>query len=100
MSVVRKLVREPALVTGVVTSGLGLAVLFDVPLSEAQVGGIVLFLGAVMALSRAITTPSADVVAVREPASNAAGAHTVAGPASPLPDGTPVGVTAVGPPPA
>lgn len=94
--IISKLSRESALVIGVVTSGLGLAVLFDVPLSEAQTGGIVLFLGSVMALSRALTTPSAEVVARREEP----GAVPVAGPASPLPDGTPVGVTAVGPSPA
>lgn len=89
-----RLVREPALTIGVVTSGLGLAVLFDVPLTEDQVGGIVLFIGAVMALSRALTTPSAEVVATQATPD----AEPVAGPASPLPNGTPVDVTPSGPP--
>jgi len=91
---VQKVSREPALLVGVVTSGLGLAVLFGVPLSNEQTGGIVVFLGAVMALVRYIVTPSVDVVAQKKP-----GERATAGPAAVAPTGTPVTVVPVGPPP-
>lgn len=62
-----RITREPALVIGVVTSGLGLAVLFGVQLTQDQTAGIVVFLGALMALVRFLTTPASEVVVQAKP---------------------------------
>lgn len=81
-----KIVREPALVTGVVTAALGLAVLFGIDITKEQVGGIVVFLGAVMALVRFLVTPAAEVaVQVKD-------GQAIAGAASTEPTGTPLTV--------
>jgi hypothetical protein len=85
--VIRRLASEPALVVGVVTSGIGLAVLFGVDLSNEQVGGIVTFLGAIMALVRFLTTPSSQVLAQVKPSG-----EVVAGQATTLPTGSELGV--------
>lgn len=77
MTLLQRLTREPALLIGVVTSGLGLAVLFGVSLTQEQLGGIVAFLGATMALVRFLTTPNAEVVAQEKPDGT-----VVAGPAA------------------
>lgn len=84
MSVLNKITRQPVLITGLVTSGLGLLVLFGVELSKEQIGGIVLFLGAVMALLTAIVTPSSEV------AVQVVHGEVVAGPAAVEPNGTDV----------
>lgn len=83
----RAVVREPALITGVITAGLGLLVLFGVDLSKEQIGGIVLFLGTVMALLRYVLTPSAEVVVQDTPRG------PVAGSASELETGQPIAVS-------
>lgn len=81
-NVLATITRQPVLITGLVTSGLGLLVLFGVDLSKEQIGGIVLFLGAVMALITAIVTPS------REVAVQVVKGEVVAGPAAIEPNGT------------
>lgn len=63
----RRVLREPALLLGVVTSGLALAVLFGVDITRDQLAGITLFLGAVIALLRFILTPTNEVVAQQKP---------------------------------
>lgn len=87
MTLLQRITREPALLTGVVTSGLGLAVLFGINITKEQVGGIVLFLGAVMGLVRFLTTPAAEVVVQEKPDGT-----VVAGPASSIGTGEPVDV--------
>lgn len=78
MKVLSKIVREPALLLGVVVAGLGLLVLFGVDLSKDQIGGIVTFLGAVVALLRFVLTPSSEVVAQLKDGEVIAGAASVA----------------------
>ena len=97
MNLVQKLVREPNLILGVVVSLLSLLVLFGVNLSSEQMAGIGVFLGAVIALVRFITTPAAEVVVQQKP-----GEAYEAGPAAAVPTGTPVVVRAqtAGQPPA
>lgn len=85
---ITKLSREPALVLGVITAGLSLAVLFGVDLSAEQIAGVGVFFGALFALTRYLTTPASEVVAQLPPGS----AAPVAGPASDIPNGTPVEV--------
>lgn len=67
MSFINKLVREPALTLGVITAGLSLLVLFGVPLSGDQMAGIGVFVGAVFALTRYLTTPTSEVIAQKKP---------------------------------
>lgn len=62
-----RVTREPALVIGVITSGVGLAVLFGLDITQEQIGGIVLFVGALMALVRFLTTPASEVVVQAKP---------------------------------
>lgn len=62
-----RVLAAPNLITGVVTSGLGLAVLFGLPLTDAQTGGILTFLGAVVALITCVVTPTSEVVASQRP---------------------------------
>jgi len=59
--------REPNLILGVVTAGLSLAVLFGVDLSSEQMAGIGLFIGAIFALVRFLTTPTGEVIAQKRP---------------------------------
>lgn len=66
-NLIAKLSREPALVLGVVTAALSLAVLFGVPINEEQMAGIGIFIGAVFALTRYLTTPTAEVIAQKRP---------------------------------
>jgi FtsH-binding integral membrane protein len=73
-SPLRRITREPALLLGAVVAGLGLLVLFGVNLSKEQIGGIVTFLGAVVALLRFLVTPSAEVLAQQTPDGPIAGA--------------------------
>ncbi len=68
MNLLNKLLSFPNLVLGVVTPGLGLLVLFGVHLTDAQTGGILTFLGAVIALVTAIVTPSGQVIAQQKDA--------------------------------
>lgn len=81
MNVLTKLVRQPNLVIGVVTSGLGLLVLFGIDLTEDQTAGIIVFLGAVFALAAYLVTPSSEVVA------KVSNGTVVAGNASSVPTG-------------
>lgn len=66
-NVITKLVREPNLILGVVTTGLSLLVLFGVHLTGDQMAGIGIFLGALIALIRFMTTPTAEVIAQKKP---------------------------------
>lgn len=86
--IVKRITREPAAVLGVLIAGLGLLVLFGVPLSNEQTGGIVGFAGALVVLLRWLVTPSAEVAAQELPSG-----EVVAGPASAVVDGLPVNVT-------
>lgn len=88
MTLVQRLSREPNLILGVITTGLSLAVLFGVDITSDQMAGIGIFLGAVIALVRFITTPAAEVAA-QVPAGKA---YAVAGPAAQVEDGTFVNV--------
>lgn len=92
MTLVQRIVREPALALGVVTGGIGLAVLFGVHVDDKQLGGIVVFLGALMALVRQVTTPSGEVVVQAKP-----NGDVVAGDAAALPTGTDLGTTSEDP---
>ena len=67
MKFVNKVVREPALTLGVITAGLSLAVLFGVDISGDQMAGIGVFVGSVFALTRYLTTPTAEVIAQKKP---------------------------------
>lgn len=62
-----RITREPALILGVLTSGLSLAVLFGVPLTVDQLAGIGVFVGALIALIRFVTTPAGEVLAQVKP---------------------------------
>jgi len=84
-----KITREPALILGVATSGMSLAVLFGLDLSAEQMAGVGVFLGAVIALLRFLTTPAAEVVAQVKPDGT-----VVAGDASTAQTGSPLPVTA------
>jgi hypothetical protein len=95
MSPLVRLLREPALILGLVTAGLSLALVFGVDLSTEQVGAIGLFVSAAIALLRFLTTPSSEVVAQQKPGDPA----PVAGPASEVVNGTPVVVIPNGDPP-
>lgn len=82
---IARLVREPALILGVITTGFGLAALFGLPVTEQQIAGVVAFVGAVVALLRFLTVPASEVVVQEKP-----GGQLVAGPASEAPTGTKV----------
>lgn len=62
-----RILREPALLLGLATAFFGLLTLFDVPLSSEQVGGITVFIGALVALLRFVLVPSSEVVAQQKP---------------------------------
>lgn len=85
MNPLARLAREPNLITGLVVAGIGLAVAFGVHITDVQTAALLLFLGAVIALIRFLTTPTAEVVAHTDDNGGA-----VAGPASPITDGAPV----------
>ncbi len=88
MNLVKKLSREPNLVLGVVTAALSLLVLFGVDLSTEQMAGIGVFLGALIAVIRFATTPSAEVVLQQKPSG-----ELVAGQAADVTTGAPVVAT-------
>jgi hypothetical protein len=85
MTIVQRISREPNLILGVVTAGLALLVLFGVDLSKDQMAGIGIFLGALFALVRFITTPAAEVVVQEKPSG-----QLVAGQAADATTGAPV----------
>lgn len=77
--ILARISREPNLILGVVTAGLSLAVLFGADLTSEQMAGIGLFIGAVFALVRFLTTPANEVlVQVKKPSG-----EVVAGGAAP-----------------
>lgn len=91
------------LVTSLATAIIGVLVAFGVPMTKDQQAAVLVLVGVVAPLIVAAAAwhkviPSAEVIA-RDPGTSHA-ADAVAGPASPLPDGTPVAVVADGPPPA
>lgn len=88
-----RVVREPALILGVVTAGLSLAVLFGAPLSAEQIAGVGVFVGALVALLRFVTTPSNEVLAQVKPSG-----EVVAGKATTLPTGQALEVDDTGDP--
>lgn len=87
MKVLRRITREPAAVLGVVTAATGLLILFGVPITDMQAGGILTFAGALMVLVRQLVTPTREVVAQEKP-----NGLIVAGPASDVVEGAPVAV--------
>jgi hypothetical protein len=88
VTVIQRITREPNLILGVVTAGLSLAVIFGVDLSAEQVASVGVFIGAIVALVRFITTPADEVAAQITPGNTEA----KAGPAAKVADGTPVEV--------
>lgn len=86
-----RITREPALILGVVTSGLSLAVLFGLDLTAEQLAQVGVFLGALMTLVRFLTTPASEVVAQVKPDGS-----VVAGDASAAQTGTPLPTLDVG----
>ncbi|MDN7120323.1 hypothetical protein INN71_02840 [Nocardioides sp. ChNu-153] len=85
-SPLERLVREPALVTGVLTAAFGVAVVFGLPITPEGIGAIVTLAGALMALLRFLLVPASEVVVQQKPGKELA----EAGPGSALPTGTPV----------
>lgn len=83
---IARLVREPNLILGLVVAFFGVLVAFGVHITDAQTAALLLFLGAVIALIRFLTTPASEVVAQQ------VDGETVAGPASVISDGAPVAV--------
>jgi hypothetical protein len=92
MTLVQRLVREPNLILGVIVAGLSLLVLFGVDLTGEQMAGIGVFVGAVIALIRFVTTPASEVVAQQKPNEDV----PTAGPAADEPDGVPVVIARAG----
>lgn len=88
MTALRRLADEPAAILGLVTATTGILMLFGVPLTTEQAGGILTLAGALMALLRQIVTPNRRVVARLDTTGT-----VVAGPASPITDDTPITVT-------
>lgn len=88
MSIIQRLVREPALILGVVVAALNLAVLFGVHITADQLAAIGVLVGALVALIRFVTTPAGEVAAQLKPGD----AIPIAGPAATVPDGEPVHV--------
>lgn len=83
-----RVLTAPNLITGVLTSGIGLAVLFGLPLTVEQTGGILTFAGAVVALLTFVVTPTSEVVAGQR-----AGEPVKAGPRAENGWGIPQGTT-------
>ena len=81
MTLINKLVREPALIVGVLTAVFGLLTAFGIDLSKEQIGAVITVAGAVMALLRFVLTPSSEV------AVQVKGGEVVAGPAAVEPTG-------------
>lgn len=92
MSLVQRVVREPNLILGVVVAFFGVLVAFGVDLTENQTAALLLFLGAVIALVRFLTTPASEVVAQQKPGESV----PTAGPAADQPDGVPVVIARAG----
>ena len=88
MTIMQRIQREPALILGMVQATLALVVAFGLDLSADQVATILAVTAALLALvTRALVTPAGEVVAQQTPTR-----APVAGPASTIPDGTPVSV--------
>ncbi|MDF9715850.1 hypothetical protein [Nocardioides sp. ChNu-99] len=85
-SPLERLVREPALVTGVLVALFGLAVALGLPITPEVIGAIVTLAGALMALLRFLLVPASEVVVQQKPGKGL----PEAGPASTLPTGAPV----------
>lgn len=82
MTLTQRLTREPALILGLVTSTTGLLILFGIDLTAEQAGGILTFIGALVALLRFIVTPTSEVLAQEQPGGTGhdeTGATTVIG---------------------
>lgn len=88
MNIIQRITREPVLLIGVVTAVFGVLNVFDIGLTEGQIGAIVAALGAIMALVRFLVTPASEVVVQEVP-----GQAPKAGAAADLPTGAPVTVT-------
>ncbi|WP_028471728.1 hypothetical protein [Nocardioides alkalitolerans] len=86
LGMLERVVREPTLVTGVIVTTFGLAVALGLPITPEVTGGVVGVIGAVFALLRLLLVPAGEVVAQQKPGK----ALPEAGPASPLPTGTPI----------
>lgn len=83
-----KITREPALILAVVTSGLSLAALFGADITSEQAGGVGIFVAALIALLRLVSTPSSEVIAQVKP-----GGQVVAGDAAAITTGEELAVT-------
>lgn len=93
MSLIQRITRESVLITGLVTAFFGMLTAFSVDLTDAQTGSIITFLGIVMVLLRALTTPTSEVVATQKPDQ----VIPQAGPKAPIPNGTDVVVVPAAP---
>lgn len=84
--IAQQITREPAALLGLVTASTGLLILFGVPLTLEQAGGILALVGALVTALRAFVVPAREVLAQARPDG------VVAGPASSLPPGTPADI--------
>lgn len=66
MNIIQRISREPVLLIGALTALFGVLLAFGLNLTEEQIGAIVIFVGAVMALIRFLVTPSSEVIAQRK----------------------------------
>jgi hypothetical protein len=87
VNIIQRIVREPAVLLGLLNALFGLAVIYGVHLSVDQIGAINVAVGAAIAFLRFVLTPSAEVVAQQKP-----GEAVKAGPAAPIETGAPVQV--------
>jgi hypothetical protein len=87
MTLLHRIAREPALITSAVRAALYCAVLFGLPLTDEQTAGVLLAVEAVLALAtRALVTPTAEVVVQQKPDE----VTQTAGPAADVETGAPV----------
>lgn len=90
-AIIDKIRREPAVFFTLVAAALGLGAAFGLDLSKEQTGAVMAFVTAVVGfIVRSQVTPTVSVGAAE--ADNEKGAELVAGPASEVPDETPVDV--------
>jgi hypothetical protein len=91
MTILQRIAREPVAIAGVLLGLYGVSVAFGwIEFTDQQFGAITTLGGAIVFAIRWLTTPSQEVVVQQSPSDPV----PVAGPASPVPDGSPVTVLA------
>jgi hypothetical protein len=88
MTLLQRILRNKPVLLGLVTATTGLLILFHVPITIEQAGGIFVFVGALIGLLQVVVTPAEEVVAQQRPGD----AEPVAGPAAAVTTGAPVSV--------